>query len=423
MESVKKDKNTTERKISETTTKLQTNTKELKRQLNRLNSLNADIETTRSKAEQIKTHLDSLGSAITVTADSIKVLENELETMRRAYVKAMRELQPHSGAVSDLSFIFSAETFSEAYSRIRYLRQFSSWRERKADHIRDAIDRIADRRSHLTQLRHSQDQAYRKAEETRQTLSRQQVESEQMVTRLRKEDSTLRRSLDEQKRKAAALDRELDRLIAAEQARIAREEEARRKAEEKRRNNVASAQSSGAQPSKSNDETTSDTQSASAKDVASANASVKSAAATDANSLSGSFAANKGRLLFPVSGKYKVVRRFGRQPHPTLKHVETDNSGIDIEVASGSDARAVFAGTVSAILRQDGFNNIVMLRHGHYITIYAGLEGINVKKGDTVKAGQSLGRIFSDPEDSNRTILHFEIRNERQKLNPSLWVR
>ncbi len=414
MESVKKDKNTTERKISETATKLQTNKKELNRQLNKLNSLNADIATSRSEAEGLRRHIDSIGSAINATADSIK---------------AMRGLQPHGTAASDLSFIFSAESFSEAYSRIRYLRRFSSWRERKVERIENTIDRIAERRSHLTALRHSQDQAYRKAEANRRTLAKQQEESEQMVTQLRKEDSALRQSLNEQKKKAAALDRELDRLIAAEQARIAREEAARKKAaaekaakEKAAKEKAAKEKTSPVTASKEPGKEAVDDK-PSAKEVASSTAKTKTAASTSASALTGSFAANKGKLLFPVAGKYKIVRRFGRQPHPTLRHVETENSGIDIEVSSGSSARAVFAGTVSAIFKQDGFNSIVMIRHGNYITIYAGLAGVNVRQGDVVKAGQSLGKIYSDPDDGNRTILHFEIRNERQKLNPTQWVR
>ncbi|MDE5828138.1 MAG: peptidoglycan DD-metalloendopeptidase family protein [Duncaniella sp.] len=427
MESVKKDKTNTERKISETSTRIQTNAQELNRQLNKLNSLNADIEATRSQAEGLRQHIDSLGNAINVTADSINSLNDELESMRRAYVKALKDLQPHAGAANDLSFIFSAETFAEAYSRIRYLRQFSAWRERKAQNIRDAVERISDRRAHLTSLRHSQDKAYRKAEETQQTLSKQQAQSEQMVNQLRKEDSALRRSLNEQKQKAAALDRELDRLIAAEQARIAREEEAaRRRAEKAKEKNKTKPAATATKPATSKEtaaHSATETEKPSAKAVASANATTQTAAAADLSALSGSFAANKGRLLFPVAGKYKVVRRFGRQPHPTLPHVETDNSGIDIEVGTGSEARSVFAGSVSAIFKQDGFNSIVMIRHGRYITIYAGLASVNVKPGDVVKAGQTLGRIYSDPEDGNRTILHFEIRNERQKLNPSQWVR
>lgn len=414
VENVKKDKTTTERKISETATKLNTNSKELKRQLNRLNSLNADIEANRTKVQDLRTHIDSLGSAINVTVDSLKILEKDLEDMRQSYVRALKELQPHAGAMNDLSFIFSSESFAEAYSRIRYLRQFSAWRERRADNIRKGIDRIAERRAHLTSLRHSQDKAYRKAEETQAQLSKQQTQSEQMVTTLRKEDSALRASLKEQKRKAAALDRELDRLIAAEQARIAREEAARAK-KEKGGAAKGSTAAKGKQGSTEKER--------SAKDVASANAKTRTAASTEASVLTGSFAANKGRLLFPVAGSYKIVRRFGRQPHPTLKHVETENSGIDIEVKRGTQARAVFAGKVSAIFKQDGFNSIVMVRHGRYITIYANLSSVSVKQGDNVNAGQTLGSIYSDPDDGGRTILHFELRNERQKLNPSLWVR
>lgn len=426
METVKRDRSSAERKISETASKLKTNTKELNRQLNRLTSLNADIETNLTKVNDLRSHIDSLGSAISVTSDSVRILEGELENMRKAYVSALKKLQPHAGVMNEISFIFSSGSFAEAYSRIRYLRQFSAWRERKADNIRKSIDRIAERRAHLSSLRSSQDVAYRKAAETQATLSRQQMESKQMVTKLRKEDSALRQVLKEQKRKAAALDRELDRLIAAEQARIAREEEEARRRQEakdmaqKRQDKSSSGKSTAATTSAGGKGGSAER---SAKDVASANARTQTAAATAASSLSGSFEANKGKLLFPVAGSYKIVRRFGRQPHPTLPHVEVDNSGIDIEVGAGSSARAVFAGKVSYIFKQDGFNSIVMIRHGKYITIYAGLASVSVKQGDSVKAGQTLGKIYSDPDDGNRTQLHFEIRNERRKLNPTLWVR
>jgi hypothetical protein len=40
-----------------------------------------------------------------------------------------------------------------------------------------------------------------------------------------------------------------------------------------------------------------------------------------------------------------------------------------------------------------------------------------------VKAGTILGDIYADPDDNNRAIMHFEIRKEREKLNPELWVK
>ncbi|MEG2401947.1 MAG: M23 family metallopeptidase, partial [Muribaculaceae bacterium] len=144
---------------------------------------------------------------------------------------------------------------------------------------------------------------------------------------------------------------------------------------------------------------------------------------SEERNISGSFESNKGQLLFPVKGSYKIVKQFGRQRHPELKYVETDNGGIDIETSSGASACAIFNGKVSAVFRQDGFNTVVMVRHGNYLSIYVNLSEIYVRTGQDIKAGQSIGKIFSDPDDDNRTILHFEIRKEKVKLNPELWVR
>ena len=139
--------------------------------------------------------------------------------------------------------------------------------------------------------------------------------------------------------------------------------------------------------------------------------------------LSGSFASNRGKLPYPVTGECRIIRGFGRQKHPELRYVETDNPGVDIEAAEGAEARAVFSGKVSAIFRQPGYNNIIMLRHGNYLTIYAGLADISVKTGDTVEMGQTLGKVFTDIDDENRALLHFEIRKEREKLNPEQWLK
>lgn len=136
--------------------------------------------------------------------------------------------------------------------------------------------------------------------------------------------------------------------------------------------------------------------------------------------MSGSFQSNKGRLLFPVNGKYRIIRGFGVQKHPELSHAETNNNGIDIEVSPNTKARAIFDGTVSAIFVQPGYNTIVMLRHGSYISIYAGLTGVAVRKGEKVKAGQILGTVASDVDNDNRAILHFEIRRERESSTPCL---
>ena len=418
-ESIRSEQDATNRRISETSNRLNLTGAELKRQLNTLNSLNADITRQQATVNSMRERIDSLHTAIGTTSDTIAVLERNLQQMREAYAHALHEIQPSATSLSTLSFIFSASSFSEAYSRLRYLSRFSQWRKQKAQEIDRALDRVAQRRQHLTALRHAQDRAYRDARDAERTLTQKQDESRRMVDDLRRQDTQLRAELARQKKQAQALDRELDRIIAAEQARIAKEEAARR-ASQKSKNTP--------EPKKEPDKTTpapkTTTEQPSARDIASARAPELKAAPTSPADLDGSsFADNKGRMLFPVAGSYKIVRQFGRQPHPTQRHVMTDNSGIDIEVSPSTQARAVFGGTVSAIFHQDGFQTIVMLRHGTHLTVYAGLANTSVRVGQKVSAGQPLGTVYSDPADSNRSILHFEVRNERTKLNPTQWVR
>jgi murein DD-endopeptidase MepM/ murein hydrolase activator NlpD len=75
------------------------------------------------------------------------------------------------------------------------------------------------------------------------------------------------------------------------------------------------------------------------------------------------------------------------------------------------------------VMYMNKYQNVILIRHGHYITVYAGLSSVSVAKGDKVKTGQALGTIFTDPEDRGSTILHFEVRHEREKLNPLDWVK
>lgn len=418
VENVRREQTRAQKVISETAQKIDRTNEELNRRMGQLNSLNADIETQTATVNRLRSHVDSIGGQIRLTTDSIAILERDLEGLRCSYAKAMARLQPSAGSLDAINFLFSASSFSEAWSRLRYLRRFASWRENKAAEINRAVDRIASRRQHLTSLRHTQDVERRRAEEQQRVLRDKQDQSRQLVASLRKEDSRLRAQLKEQQRKAAALDRQLDRLIAEEQRRIAREEAERKKKEQReaaQRRKAAKNSPASKSPVKS-------AATPSAAEIASSKAVTKKAAATSPSSLTGSFAQNKGRMLFPVGGSYKIVRRFGRQPHPTLSHVWVDNSGIDIETGTGSSARAVFGGTVSAIFRQDGYGSIVMLRHGSYVTVYAGLSSVAVTQGQDVKAGQTIGTIARA---AGRDVaeLHFEVRNERTKLNPTAWVR
>ncbi len=422
LSSVKKEQKATQRAIKLTAEQIEANAKKTGRTLSALNALNAEITQQSRSITEIAGQIDSIDASIAVISDSIRILDERLEAMRASYANSIKSMhKANSGSMSALAFIFASDSFTQAYRRVRYLREFAAWKDKKSTEIKEAQAQLDGQRKHYAALQADKSAAMARMTSTKADLEKKQKETSVLVAQLKKEGASLKKVLKEKEAQARALDADLDRLIAEEQR---RQEAERRKAEEARRKQQEKQLAQG----KAKGEKTKETEAKGSapkpapKPKASSSAANYATAEAD-RKLTGSFESNKGRLLFPVSGKYKIVRPFGRHKHPDLPHVVTDNSGIDIEVPPGGNARAVFGGTVSAIFRQPGFNTIVMVRHGSYLTIYANLTDILVKKGDVLKQGQTLGRIYSDPDDDNRSILHFELRKETQKLNPSAWVR
>ena len=123
----------------------------------------------------------------------------------------------------------------------------------------------------------------------------------------------------------------------------------------------------------------------------------------------------------PITGPYMITSHYGQYAVAGLRNVKLDNKGIDIQGKPGAQARAVFDGRVAAVFKLNGLFN-VLVRHGAYISVYCNLSVASVKSGDMVKTRQPLGTIFSDGTDNGRTILHFQLRKEKEKLNPEPWL-
>ena len=437
--SVKQEQKANAQAIKKTSQQLDENAKATSRTLNALNTLGAEIRQQNDSIASINHQIDSIDSAMKHINDSIVTLDGKLVALRDSYARSVTRIKnSQQGSMDKLAFIFSAESFTQAYRRFRYLGEFSKWRKRRNDEIKEVQARLEKQRDELTRLQGVKSGMLTRMNVARNDLEKKQNETSALVAKLKKEGASLKKVLRQKEAQARALDNELDRLIAEEQRRQA-EEEKRRQAEENARKKqqqkeqeAKAAAKNGKSASKSDKAKSAPAKAEQPERKAVAQSKPASTAAKPATNyamaetsrkLTGSFESNKGRLLFPVNGKYKIVRPFGRHKHPDLPHVTTDNGGIDIEVPAGGTARAVFDGTVSEVFRLPGYNTIVMVRHGKYLTIYANLSNINVKKGDALKQGQTIGTIYSDPDDGNRSILHFELRQEKQKLNPTAWVR
>ena len=129
------------------------------------------------------------------------------------------------------------------------------------------------------------------------------------------------------------------------------------------------------------------------------------------------FASAKGTLPVPITGQYTLAAPFGSN---VVAGLEIGSKGCLIRGKGTSQARAVYEGKVSAVYQfETGY--CVILRHGTYLTVYARLEDVSVRQGQTVKALASLGRVA--PDENGQRTLHFQIRQEREPLNPAAWVK
>lgn len=411
---VKKERQTTQKEIKETSRQLSKKAKEAERELSKLSGLRNEISKSTKAIGVAQADIDSINTRIGAMSDTLMRLTSRRDSLSRAYMMALRSVQGEQGSMGIMAYLFSSRSFSDAFRRVRYMREFAKWSARRRQEIDTASTRVEEHKGLMRELHRQRAASLSSLTQEKRNLEGQKQQSDALVAKLKKEQSSLKAALKAKEKRMRALDAELDRLIATEQARA---EKARKEAEAREKAKAEAAAKKKPGSGKSQGKTPSKTQSSK-----SSTSGVSGVAEAD-RKLNGSFEGNKGNLLFPVSGKYRIVRGFGRQKHPELEHVETDNSGIDVEALSGSYARAIFAGKVSAIFKQPGFNTIVMVRHGSYLSIYANLAGLNVKVGDAVKAGQRIGSIYADPDDGNRAILHFELRKERQKLNPTLWVK
>ncbi len=441
--SIKQQKATTQRQIKETNKKIKANTAETVSSLNQLNLITAEISEQQRSIDALTKQLDGINQELQSVNDSIAANEAVLQKLRDEYGKAIRRIHAHSTSLDKIMFVFQSESFHQALRRMRYLREFSNWRKRQSQEIADMQKRLEDSRNRINSLATAKSNNIKDQNLAKLTLVQKKQQQDGVVKKLQAEGNALRSVLADQQRKAAALDRELDRLIeqerqAAEKARREAEEKKRREAERREAERRAAEEKAAAEKraeskKQSNGKADRKKSKAAEKAEAQESAETKPAVETkpsktpslsrDEKAVGGSFESNKGRLPYPVTGNFKVVRHFGVQRHPELKYVMTENGGIDIETSQGAVARAIFAGKVSAIFRQDGYNTVVMVRHGEYLTIYVNLSEIYVRTGETVKPNQNIGKIFSDREDNNRTILHFEVRKEKVKLNPEQWLR
>ena len=406
--------------LLESTNKMLNETKKSQRSsLNKLTIINKNIVERKTLINNIGKEINELDGEMQRLNQEKRLLENRLSTLKRDYARLVQEAHLNRSVYTKIMFVLSANSFDQSYRRLRYLQEYSDYRKQQIRKIENVKTQIVVKSDSLNRNKQTKVEVVKQKEVEANKLTNDQKKEKVMLTDLKKKEKKLMADLKKQQKIANDLNNKIARIIAeeirkaelkrkAEQERAAAEERKRLAAEQKKQGTKSSTPSSEKEAKKTEKQAP----------VQSASVSMLT---KEEKLISGNFSANSGRLPWPTDKGF-ISGHYGVHPHPVLKHVTTNNKGIYIQTPTGTNARAVFEGEVTQRFSIPGSNNAVIIKHGEYRTVYANLTSIYVNVGDKVSAKQSIGKIYTDGDNDNKTELYFQIYKGRTLLNPEGWI-
>ena len=132
-----------------------------------------------------------------------------------------------------MMFVFSSNSLSQSYRRIRYLREYSSWRKKEAEEIKEQQAVLQKKKENLNKTKKAKTVLLNERTQAAKDLQVKETSQKNVVADLKKKEKSLKTELAKQRKQAEALNRKIEQLIAEEARKAA--EEARRAAEEARK--------------------------------------------------------------------------------------------------------------------------------------------------------------------------------------------
>lgn len=395
-----------QKQIAESESILKDTKKDVGSQLNSLAALTGQIEERKRYILAINNDVDAIERELNSLERQLRALEKDLKDKKKKYEASVQYLYKNKSIEEKLMFIFSAKNLGQTYRRMRYVREYATYQRLQGEEILKKQEQIRKKKAERQQVKSAKENLLKEREGEKVKLEEQEKEKRTLVANLQKKQKGLQSEISKKRKEANQLNARIDKLIneEIERARKRAQEEARREAAARKKTEGKENQSSSGTGTTEKSKPL-DTYTMSKAD----------------RELSGNFAANRGKLPMPISGAYIITSHYGQYAVEGLRNVKLDNKGIDIQGKPGAQARAIFDGKVAAVFQLNGLFN-VLIRHGNYISVYCNLSSASVKIGDSVTTKQSIGQVFSDGTDNGRTVLHFQLRREKEKLNPEPWL-
>ena len=317
-----------------------------------------------------------LTTRISINERNISTNRLELRNLKDEYANLIQKSYESKSLQNRLMFLFSSESFLQAYKRVQYLKQYASYRRKQGKAIANKTKLLQELNQTLNNEKAEKILLIEENRLVQQQIEKDAQDQKSLIKTLERKQTSLASQISKKEKQQKAIDREINRLI--------------------RKAIAASNEALGKKRKKTFQLT------------------------PEAKLIADNFKANKGRLPWPLE-KGVVVQGFGRQRHPVVKTTTIQSNGVILATEPLAQVRAVFEGEVMSVIVIKGSNPSVLIRHGNFITLYTNLAKLYVTKGERVNAKQAIGEVFTNQQ-TGKTQFQFGIFNNVDALNPKEWV-
>jgi len=317
-----------------------------------------------------------LTTRISINERNISTNRLELRNLKDEYANLIQKSYESKSLQNRLMFLFSSESFLQAYKRVQYLKQYASYRRKQGKAIANKTKLLQELNQTLNNEKAEKILLIEENRLVQQQIEKDAQDQKSLIKTLERKQTSLASQISKKEKQQKAIDREINRLI--------------------RKAIAASNEALGKKRKKTFQLT------------------------PEAKLIADNFKANKGRLPWPLK-KGVVVQSFGRQRHPVVKTTTIQSNGVILATEPLAQVRAVFEGEVMSVIVIKGSNPSVLIRHGNFITLYTNLAKLYVTKGEKVNAKQAIGEVFTNQQ-TGKTQFQFGIFNNVDALNPKEWV-
>ena len=334
--------------------------------IGRLKVINKQINNRQNLILNLRKDIRSQNNEISSLRILISSLTNDLIIMNKEYSEMIYYSYKSRSSLDKLSYIFSSQNYNQMFRRLNYIFQYSNIRRNQILEIENVKNELSDQEQNLLNIKIKKDDLLKDELSENNKLQKLKNRQKNTISDLNKKQNRIRKEIKERK---IALDK-LDELI---------------------------------------------------RDIIRRERELTSSTDENVNllELTEGFEERIGKLQWPVKSGF-ISNKFGEHPHPVIKNIKVKNDGIDIQTNKSSKVYSVFSGKVSTVAFIPGMNNVVIINHGEYYTLYAKLKNLNVVKGDNISSGDLIAELVTNAD--GITELQFQVWKNNIKLNPEKWI-